>query len=199
MNQLNAADILVVFAMNEEAAGEFNDILSPILYTGIGKINSAWALTKQLMLNKPRLVVDFGTAGSPSIPRHTLVECTRFVQRDMDARPLGFPLGHTPLDTIPADISVKRRLPFMREATCGSADQFVSGHDLGDCDLVEMEAYALAKVCQREHAEFMAVKFITDGGDDSAHTDWAQNLPLAARSFRQLYDRLLVSHELFFK
>ncbi len=196
MNPLSATDILIVFAMKEEAADEFSDVLSPILYTGIGKINSAWALTKQLMLNKPRLVLDFGTAGSPSIPRHTLVECTRFIQRDMDARPLGFPLGHTPLDNIPADISAMRRLPFIREATCGSADQFVSGHDLGDCDLVEMEAYALAKVCKREQVAFMAVKFITDGGDDTAHSDWAQNLPLAARSFRKLYERLLGSRDL---
>jgi adenosylhomocysteine nucleosidase len=184
-------DVLVVFAMREEAADAFADVRSPLLVTGVRKVNSAWALTRALMLRRPTLVLDFGTAGSPTLATGTLVECTRFVQRDMDVRPLGLPLGTTPFDELPATLEVPRRLPDLRAATCGSADHFVSGHEVGDCDVVEMEAYALAKVCRREAVDFLAVKFVTDGGDAGAHADWRANLPRAARAFRGVYDRIV--------
>lgn len=187
------ADILVVFAMREEAGGRFDAVRSPVLYTGVGKINTAYAFTKAVLANKPRLVLDFGTAGSPRFATHTVVECTRFVQRDMDATPLGVPHGHTPYDPVPGPLAVPRRLPDLPEATCGSGDHFVSGHALRDCDVVEMEAYALAKICLLEGIEFMAVKYVTDGADPGAHTDWAANLPRAAAAFRGVYDRITVA------
>lgn len=190
MHAVSSAELLVVFALREEAGRRFDDIPSPVLYTGVGKVNSAWALTRQLLLRRPRLVLDFGTAGSRRFPAHTLVECTRFIQRDMDVRPLGLALGETPFDDLPGALEVPRRLPELPDASCGSADHFVSGHDHGDCDVVEMEAYALAKVCRREDVEFMAVKFVTDGGDAGAHADWSANLPRAADAFRAVYDRL---------
>ena len=183
--------MLVVFALPEEAGGRFAAVGSPVLYTGVGKVNAAWALTRALARRRPRLVLGFGTVGSPRLPTHALVECTRFVQRDMDVRPLGVPLGTTPFDDLPAVLEVPRRWPALPEATCGSADHFVSGHDVGECDVVDMEAYALAKVCRREDAEFMTIKYVTDGGDHAAHNDWAANLPRAAAEFRALYDQLV--------
>ena len=191
MQALPPDKILVVFAMREEAAGQFDGLASPILFTGVGKVNSAWALTRALTRRRPRLVLDFGTVGSPRLAPHTLVECTRFVQRDMDVRPLGLPLGTTPFDELPAVLEVPRRLPALPAVTCGSADHFVSGHDVGECDVVEMEAYALARVCRLEAVEFMAVKFVTDGGDAAAHQDWRSNLPLAAAAFRAVYDGIV--------
>jgi len=184
-------DVLVVFALREEAAEAFAAARSPLLVTGVGKVNSAWALTRALLTRRPALVLDFGTAGSPTLPPGTLVECTRFVQRDMDVSPLGLPPGTTPFDDLPAVLEVPRRLPSLAAATCGSADHFVAGHDVGDCDVVEMEAYALAKVCRREAVEFLAVKYVTDGGDASAHHDWRANLPRAARAFRGVYDQIV--------
>jgi adenosylhomocysteine nucleosidase len=186
-----SADVLVVFALEAEAGGRFAGLAPPVLYTGVGKVNAAWALTRALARRLPRLVLSFGTAGSPRLPVHALVECTRFMQRDMDVRPLGVPLGTTPYDELPAVLEVPGRYPDLPAASCGSADHFVSGHEVGDCDVVDMEAYALAKVCRRENVAFTAVKYITDGGDAAAHLDWAANLPRAAAEFRALYDRLV--------
>ena len=180
-----------MFALEAEAGGRFASAAAPVLYTGLGKINAAWSLTRALSRGRPALVLGFGTVGSPRLPTHALVECTRFVQRDMDVRPLGVPLGTTPFDDLPAVLEVPRRWPALPEATCGSADHFVAGHDVGDCDVVDMEAYALAKVCRRENVPFMAIKYVTDGGDATAHDDWAANLPRAAAAFRALYDRLV--------
>ena len=191
MSPIAPADVLVVFALRQEAGSHFDGLDSPVLYTGVGKINATWALTRALQTRQPALVLAFGTAGSPGLPPHTLVECTHFAQRDMDVRPLGVPLGTTPYDDLPALLEVPRRLPELPQACCGSADHFVAGHDVGDCDVVDMEAYALAKVCRRERVEFTAIRYVTDGGDSSAHRDWADNLPRAAAAFRALYDRLI--------
>lgn len=182
---------LVVFALAEEAGGCFDDLGDRLLYTGVGKINAAYALARRLQQSAPALVLSFGTAGSPRFATHSLVECSRFVQRDMDARPLGFALGETPLDPHPAILTVPRRFDGLDEGCCGTGDSFVQGHDIGACDVVDMEAYALAKICRLEGIAFTAVKYITDGGDDAADRDWATNLPRAAAAFRGLYDRLV--------
>jgi adenosylhomocysteine nucleosidase len=186
------SDVLVVFAMREEAQGLFDAAGAEVLYTGVGKVNSAWALTRRLhSAPRPQLVLDFGTVGSPRFPVHALVECVRFVQRDMDATPLGIPLGTTPFDTLPAVLEVPRRFPQLPAATCGSADRFEMASAVHDADVVEMEAYALAKVCQHEQVDFMAIKYVTDGADHTAHVDWAANLPRAAAAFFAIYQQLL--------
>ena len=47
---------------------------------------------------KPDLIINFGTAGSNSINKHTLVDCTKFIERDMNIEELGFELGQTPYE-----------------------------------------------------------------------------------------------------
>ena len=187
---MSASDILTVFALEAEAGGHFSDLSASTLYTGVGKVNATYHLTTRLHRSRPKLVLSFGTAGSPRFATHSLVECTAFVQRDMDATGLGFAHGTTPLDPMEPVLIAPRRLPDLIEGRCGSGDSFVNGHQILDCDVVDMEAYALAKVCQLEGVDFMAVKYITDGGDDDANKDWSANLPLAAAEFRSLYDRI---------
>lgn len=183
-------DILLVFALPSEAGQAFKDLEGQTLFTGVGKINAAYALTRQLSRHRPRLVVSLGTAGSPVHPTHALVECTELVQRDMDARGLGFEHGTTPMDTLPAVLTLPRRLPDLPAVRCGSGDSFVTERDRHDCEVVDMEAYALAKVCAREGVDLLVVKYVTDGGDLTADRDWVANLPRAAAAFRRLYDRL---------
>ena len=77
-----------------EAQGRFEALDVPVLFTGIGKVNASHRLTRALTearaAGRRPLVVNFGTAGSRRYPTGTLVECRRFVQRDMDVRGLGF-------------------------------------------------------------------------------------------------------------
>ena len=84
-------------------------------------------------------------------------------------------------------------MPHLQQARCGSGDSFVTGPPPLACDLVDMEAYALSKVCYLENIPFLSIKYVTDGGDDSAHRDWTDNLPRAASAFRQVYDGMLAA------
>src|ERR1043165_2477871 len=96
---LRSKDTLFVFAMAEEAAGEFNDYNK--LIVGAGKINAAYALTKAIHQQKPGLIINLGSAGSNTFKRGEVICCTQFIQRDMDARPLGFNQYETPFSKTP--------------------------------------------------------------------------------------------------
>lgn len=191
--------LLVVMALEVESQGLFAEREVPVLYTGIGKVNAAYRLTRALAQHRaqhgtlPR-VVNFGTAGSPTLPAGSIVSCRRFVQRDMDVSGLGFPLGTTPFEAVPPTLEFPALFAELPEGVCGSGDRFETGKPVVTCDVIDMEAYALAKVCHLEGAEFGSVKFVTDGADGNAGVDWHENLPRAARAFFDLYDRLRLTH-----
>ena len=135
-------------------------------------------------------VINFGTAGSRRHAAGRLIECRRFVQRDMDVTGLGVAAGVTPFEDIPAELTFPGAFPELPSGTCGSGDSFVMNDVAPHCDVVDMEAYALAKVCWIERAEFVAVKYVSDGADAAAGADWQGSLHRAADEFLQLYRRL---------
>ena len=81
---------LFVAALKEETPG-----LNFFNHTGAGKVNAAYHVSKLIFLHKPLEVINFGTAGSLKRGLNGLIECTKFYQRDMDARGLNFELGET--------------------------------------------------------------------------------------------------------
>ena len=183
---------LVVFALRSESAGVFEAAHVPVLYCGVGKVNAAIALTRELCrygqrgLPMPR-VLNFGSAGSRHYRTGTLVESHEFVQRDMDVGGLGFELGVTPFDEAPACLRFDPLFAHLPTAVCGSGDSFATG-DIGmECAVVDMEAYALAKVCWLEKAPFACAKYVSDGADHTAADDWRRNVHKAADEFLSLY------------
>lgn len=177
-----------------ESQGLFERAGVPVLYTGVGKVNAAHALTRRLTeyrLAKNALphVINFGTAGSQRLPTGSLVECRGFMQRDMDVTGLGVALGTTPFEDVPARLDVKPAFAALDHVICGSGDSFVVNACAHDCDVLDMESYALAKVCHFEGCTFNAVKFVTDGADHAAAQTWQQNLQRAAEQFFRLYQQ----------
>jgi len=192
-------DPLVVMALREEGQGVFESHGVAVLYTGVGKVNAAIALTRQLAAYRhagrpPPQVLNAGTAGSRCFDTGTLVACHRFVQRDMDVSGLGFEPGVTPFEDIPPQLSFERRFPGLAEAVCGSGDSFETGREghtaRQPCEVFDMEGYALAKACWLEGAQFAALKYITDGADHAAAGDWRTNLINAAHAFWSAYQTL---------
>jgi adenosylhomocysteine nucleosidase len=186
---------LVVMALREESAGVFEAAGVPVLYCGIGKVNAAVALTRELCryvhaAEPPPLVVNFGSVGSRVHPTGTLVACHEFIQRDMDVRGLGFALGVTPYDEAPPRLSFEPRFAHLNAALCGSGDSFAMAAGIVECGVVDMEAYALAKACWLEDAPFACAKYVTDGADHAAADDWRSNVHKAAEDFLALYRNL---------
>jgi adenosylhomocysteine nucleosidase len=187
------SDPLLVMALPLESQGVFERANIPVLYTGIGKVNAAYALTKRLSeyaragLPMPQ-VINFGTAGSRRHVTGSVLECHLFVQRDMDVTGLGVPLGVTPFEeSVPARLEFPRLFPSLPGGECGSGDSFVMSEIAMECDVMDMEGYALAKVCWLERVAFTAVKYVTDGADHASGQDWHANLKLAADRFLALY------------
>ena len=59
----------------------------------------AISLTEYILSNdKLSHVINYGTAGSKKIKVGTIVDCTKFIQRDMDASKIGFDLYETPFE-----------------------------------------------------------------------------------------------------
>lgn len=179
-------------ALPQESRGHLERAGARLLYTGVGKVNAAFALARQLAEMRcastpPPLVLNLGTAGSRTIPAHTLVGCHRFAQRDMDVGGLGFPVGVTPFDETPPIIEFPVLFPHLPQALCSSGDSFATHLHAVDSDVVDMEAFALARVCLAERVPFACAKYITDGADSDSATHWEAALDAAAQRFAQLY------------
>jgi adenosylhomocysteine nucleosidase len=188
-------DILVVMALAAEADGVFEAAGIPVLYCGVGKINAAVTLTRELRRyvhagQRPPSVLNFGSAGSRTHVTGSFVSCHEFVQRDMDVSGLGFALGVTPFDDAPPTLTFEPRFGHLPSAVCGSGDSFAMSACAVECGVVDMEAYALAKVCWLEAAPFACVKYVTDGADHAAADHWRDNVHKAAEEFLRLFMRV---------
>jgi adenosylhomocysteine nucleosidase len=49
--------------------------------------------------------------------------------------------------------------------------------------VVDMEAYALAKVCKLQNINFKCFKFISDGADENAKDHWIDNCKKGSELF----------------
>ena len=158
--------MIVLAALKEEIPTLCKE--AHVFVTGLGKVNAALQATKLILEHKPTLVVNFGTAGSVSSEHsHGIVECTGFIQRDMDCSPLGFEKYVTPYEEGHYMIGSP-------EIVCGTGDCFVTDPKiLGvGVHIVDMEAYAIAKVCLDLEVPFRCFKYISDNADENAGDDW---------------------------
>tara|TARA_A100001011_G_scaffold396876_1_gene496189 strand:+ start:662 stop:1270 length:609 start_codon:yes stop_codon:yes gene_type:complete len=191
-SDLNKLDILIVSALEVETQDQLNDY--EVVYTGVGKVNATYELTSYFAKcelydgDYPKLVINYGTAGSRKIKKKTLVDCTKFIQRDMDVTGLGFMKGETPFESDPPFVIQTQHQvfnPINRNATCGTGDNFAEDKSQYYGEVVDMEAYALAKVCYNHDIPFISFKYITDGADEQAHEDWEANLASGIVEFKK--------------
>lgn len=150
-----------------------------VIYTGVGKVNAAYettrAITEANQLGFQPEVYNFGTAGSCKKELGGLHRITKFIQRDMNAEPQ-VPRGYTPFSDQPLCIEHAGQ-----GLTLGTGDQFV--HELeqwyidNNIDLVDMEAYAIASICEKMNTEFVCYKYVTDYVGTPHQADvWKQNV-----------------------
>lgn len=175
---------MFVFALEMESATEFGDVAK--LYTGCGKVNAAYELTKAIAANRTAAIINLGSAGSNFFKRGEVVCCTRFLQRDMNACSLGFKAYETPFSGTEAALEYGIQLDGLPTGICGTGDNFETNHFSADYNVVDMEAYALAYVAMKEAIPFLCLKFISDGADGTAVADWNEQVHHAASAFRNI-------------
>ncbi|RLL33271.1 5'-nucleosidase [Acinetobacter cumulans] len=186
-------DLALMMALANESKGLFESAGIDVHYSGIGKVNAAFKAYEVIQKTGCKTLLNLGTAGSSHFDAHALVEVTQFVQRDMDVSPLGFAVGVTPLDNeYPAEIELTPYFDHLAQGVCGTGDSFETGLPKVPCNLVDMEGYAIAKVCKKLGVRLISVKYITDGANDTAHLDWEENLLLGAQKLLSLYQSLKV-------
>jgi len=180
---------LIVCALEVETQDQLKDY--DVLYTGVGKVNATIRLMEKLggifaeyaySLSRegallPSIVINYGTAGSRKYKKGELIDCTKFIQRDMDVTGLGFQRGETPYESEPPVVlqTSSSFNPIGKHATCGTGDSFVEDKSQYYGEVVDMEAYALAKVCTYYAIPFISFKYISDGADGDANNDWEEN------------------------
>ena len=182
--ELLSGKTLFVFALPSEAAEEFEHVNK--VFVGIGKVNAAYELTKAIRRHKPQLIINLGSAGSNLFKKGEVICCTKFIQRDMDVRGLGFKLYETPFSNIDPMLSYGIKIKALPEGICGSGDSFEMNHSVSDYNVIDMEAYPLAYVAMMENIPFLCLKYISDGADGTAADDWAVQVHNAATAFKKI-------------
>lgn len=185
---MNKKEYLIVVAHNDELNDDLRSLGDNLLITGVGKVNASYHLTKKLTELKvqqatPKTIINIGSAGSKKYKKGTLVYCHQFIQRDMDCTAFGYEKGITPSDTFSRILSHKQILSDIPTGICGTGDSFVTTEQVEeDIDVVEMEAYALARVAKIEGIDFIALKYITDGLDETGGEDWQDEVKGSAET-----------------
>ncbi len=152
----------------------------PVLLTGCGKLNAAVALSQALASYRPDVVVNVGTAGTLVDGYEGLHVVGACVEHDLDAlsleqltgeRPMGrFDLG-TGTGTVVAtgDRVVADPAEAQRIAALGA-------------HLVDMEAFALARVCAAFEVPFLCAKYVSDQADADVATSWTASVHRASEA-----------------
>jgi adenosylhomocysteine nucleosidase len=169
---------VIIMALKEEAP-----VLSHyknVVFCGVGKVNAAATTAEIIQFFRPTRIINFGTAGGITVGSG-LHRCGRFMQRDMLCEPLGFKAGQTPYEEeIVIDIG--------EGLLCSSGDNFVTG-GVTNADLVDMEAFAIAKICKTRLIDFMCYKYVTDSADSNAAKDWNEMVAEGEKEYLKVVEQ----------
>ena len=174
---------LIFVALPEEL--DRRKISAPVIYTGVGLSNAAVIACEAVLKYRPTLVINYGSAGALSNVSG-LLTVSDVCQRDADCSPLrerGYMLGENVLyySSSTAGNGVR----------CGSGNNFVTNPDAWTrehCDIVDMELWSIAKVCERFNIPWISKKWISDNADSQAGHTWEENVALGEAEFIKWYN-----------
>jgi adenosylhomocysteine nucleosidase len=163
----------------------------PIHFTGIGKISSTLRTTELIKEYNPRLVINFGSCGN--LKNHKVGELLSVgtVYNDIDARPFG-EYGQTPFTSLK-----ELRIDSKSDIKCFTTDMiYDSGRGdyprkyqemIQNCDVVDMELYAIAHVCKYYSKPLLSYKWVSDDGNPDK---WEDNAKIGFNKFEKLIKNL---------
>lgn len=194
--------VLPVMAAPAEYRDQLQARIRPLI-TGIGPVEGAVSLSAELARREatgdmPDLVVVLGSSGSPTLEHAAVYQITSVDYRDMDASPLGFPKGITPLLDMPAVLPLPCRLAGVPMATLSTGANVVSGeaYQALDADMVDMETFAYLRATQTFCVPLMALRGVSDGKAELTKLeDWTSTLDQVDANLAIAWDRLVAALE----
>ena len=157
----------------------------PIHIIGVGKVEAALN-TKKLIENhklahaggKPSRVINFGSCGN--LKNHHRGEVLEVGEIYDDFYGCVVP-EHEPIEV--------SKSPFKLFTTDTFYDKFATysnsyHQNINRCDLVDMEGYSIAKVCQNERISLSLYKWVSDDGSTE---DWEANAAAGYNNFKKLF------------
>ncbi|WP_347137662.1 5'-methylthioadenosine/S-adenosylhomocysteine nucleosidase [Paracoccus sp. SSK6] len=186
--------VLFVMAALPEYGPALRARIDPLI-TGIGPVEGAVQLTAALagMRELPRLIVSLGSAGSARLTQAEVYQVAAVAYRDMDASPLGFEKGRTPLLDLPARVDLPLRVEGIPTATLSTGANIVSGpaYDAVPEDMVDMETFAHLRAAQHFGVPLIGLRGISDGAAELQHlSDWTQYLHIIDEKLAGAVDRI---------
>lgn len=177
--------ILVTYAFDEEILPfEIQGCELTFLKTGMGKVLSAFNLTKALCENRYDLVLNVGTAGTLNHKVGDIFVCHRFVDRDMEKIELP---GVCKDISFPEKVGIDVVDNYEQIGIVNTGDSFVTevGHFNGD--VIDMEAFAQAQICKELNVNFVSVKYVTDIIGQNSGEIWLDKLRDARESLKAFF------------
>lgn len=160
---------LILFALEDEAPNLFN--YSNVHCIGVGKVNSAINTLKLCNLHRPKRIINMGTAGGIRLG-HGIHRINTVWQHDVNLMALGMKPGIHFND--PESMII---MPGIGK-TCASGDIFITEPEKlrVECDVVDMEAYSVAKVANKLGIDIEIWKYISDPADATAGKTWKEQV-----------------------
>jgi adenosylhomocysteine nucleosidase len=182
--------------------GRLEGVEAVISVCGVGKVFAAVCAQTMILRYSPSEIINIGVAGglNPKLKIADTVVAQRVCQHDMDTSALGDPKGmvsgvnmiYFPCDENIVDGVCKAASSVGIEClrgTVASGDLFVSDSEKKSfiretfgADSCEMEGGAIGQVCYVANVPFCVIRSISDGGDESANTDFYTFLQNAVKN-----------------
>ena len=171
--------IVVTFAIKEEVVDvPLKDAIIVPIVPGIGKANAAFSLTRAVLLEKPDMVLNIGTAGTQKHSVGDVFVCDHFIDRDLSL--LNLPGITSELHT--------EHLLFNPYGVVNTGDDFVTDSEVLYGDVIDMEAFAEALVCKKMNIPFVSVKYITDVVGKNSIRAWEEKLSDARKGLQRFFE-----------
>ena len=102
---------------------------------------------------------------------------------------MGFEIGQTPFE----DDKVISFGDEVYDMCCSTGDNFVS--DISNLDLiadvVDMEAYAIAKACKQANVNFRCFKYVSDLADENASDEWQKTVANGEQEYIKIFQQII--------
>lgn len=171
------SNILLVSATSLEH-GETELYGNPIHIVGVGKVKAALNTYKLIQKYKPDHVINFGSCGN--LADHNSGEILPVGEVYDDFFGCVVP-EHPPIYLSDSPFKLFSTDTFYDSGAVYSNTYI---ENIRKCDLVDMEGYAIAKVCKDENIPLSIYKWVSDSGNS---LEWEQNAAVGYSTFKKVF------------